>query len=159
VTFVVALREARRCKRLQPWWSPQQRGRRSSLVGLLNLRINPLSHVLVVVVICLLLLAFALSLSPNLPLRVWSWSTIGGFLASRKWPNIFTLPLGRGVVSYQSHKVHLSTCSSFPIGVGTADSLCRNFWHVRSSDLNSRDFWQLLTSNFQICVEIFRYAY
>jgi hypothetical protein len=32
-------------------------------VGLSNLRINPLSRVLVVVVICLLLLVFALSLS------------------------------------------------------------------------------------------------
>jgi hypothetical protein len=48
-------------------------------VGLLNLGINPLSRVLVVVVvvvICLLLLVFALSLSSNLPLRVWSRSTI-----------------------------------------------------------------------------------
>jgi hypothetical protein len=31
-------------------------------VGLLNLRINPLSRMLVVIVICLLLLVFALSL-------------------------------------------------------------------------------------------------
>jgi hypothetical protein len=41
-------------------------------VGLLKLRINPLSCVLVVVVIFLLLLVFSLSLSPNLPLTVWS---------------------------------------------------------------------------------------
>jgi hypothetical protein len=85
------------------------------------------SHVLVVVVICLyylyLLVSFPISFlgfGPDLRFRELS--------PSRKWSNILALPLGSGVVSYRSYIVHLSTCSSFPVGVRTSDSLCRNFW-------------------------------
>jgi hypothetical protein len=78
-------------------------------------------------VICLVLLVFAcLSLSTSL-LGFGLDLRFGGFSASRKWPNIFTVPLESGVVSYRSYKVYLSTCSSFPVGVATADSLRRNF--------------------------------
>ena len=55
---------------------------------------------------------------------------IGGSLRSRKHLDNFILPLG-GVVSYWLHKVHLSTCSSFPVGVGTSDSLRWNFLRRR----------------------------
>ena len=48
---------------------------------------------------------------------------IGGSLRSRKHLDNFILRLGSGVVSYWLHKVHLSTCNSFPVGVGTSDSL------------------------------------
>jgi hypothetical protein len=93
-------------------------------VGLPNLRINPLSRVLVVVVVmCLVLLVFAcLSLSTSL-LGFGLDLRFGGFSVSRKWPNISTLPLGSGVVSYRSYKVHFSTCSSLPVSVGTSETL------------------------------------
>jgi hypothetical protein len=81
----------------------------------------------VVIVICSILLVL-ICLSPNLSLLGFGLDLrFGGFSVSRKWSNIFTLPLGSEVVSYWFHKVYLSTCSSFPVGVETSDNLRRNF--------------------------------
>jgi len=38
-----------------------------------------------------------------------------------KQPQRFILLLGSGVVSYWIHKIHFSTCSLFPVGVGTSE--------------------------------------
>ena len=139
ITFVVALREARRWKRLRPWWSPQQRGRMSSFVGLPNLRINLCVLVLVVVEICAIIFVLVgLSSSPTLLLGFGLYLWSGDLPASKEQPQHFILPLGSGVVSYRSHKIHFSTCSTFPIGVGTSDSLSWNFWR-------RREFWLKLS--------------
>ena len=95
-----------------------------------------MSRVLVVVVICsVIFVLVSLSSSPTLllgfGLNLWS----GDLSASKEQPQRITLPLGSGVVSYRSHKIHFSTCSTFPVGVGTSDSLRQNFgrrWEFRS---------------------------
>jgi hypothetical protein len=46
---------------------------------------------------------------------------IGGAPRSRKHLGNFILPLGSGVANWL-HKVHLSTCSLFHVGVWTSDS-------------------------------------
>ena len=51
----------------------------------------------------------------------------GDLSASKEQLQRVTFPLGSGVVSYQSHKIHFSTYSAFPVGIGTSDSLRRNF--------------------------------
>ena len=83
-----------------------------------------MSCVLIVVVITCSLLSLSpssyfLGFGPNLQ--------IGGAPRLRKHLDYFILPLGSGVVSYWLHKVHLSTCSSFPVGVETSNSLHWNF--------------------------------
>ena len=82
-----------------------------------------MSLVLVVLEFCLYYLYLLVSLSTSF-LGFGGDLHFGGFSTLRKWSNILTLPLGSDVVSLGSHKVHLSTCSSFPIGVGTSSSLC-----------------------------------
>jgi dolichol kinase len=75
------------------------------------------SRVLIVVVITCSLLSLSsyfLGFGPDLQ--------IGGAPRSRKHLDNFILPLGSGVVSYWLHKVYLSTCSSFHVGVETPDS-------------------------------------
>ena len=80
-----------------------------------------MSHVLVVVIardylyLFVSLLNFILGF--GLDLRS------GDLSASKEQPQCVTLPLGSGVVSYRSHKIHFSTCSTFPVGIGTSDSL------------------------------------
>ena len=131
VTFVVALKEARRWKRLWPLWSPQQRGRRSSFVGLPNLGINPC----VPRACCCWDLCYhfysCVSSSINIFLGFRLDLRSGDLSASKEQLQCVTLALGTGVVSYQSHKIHFSTCSTFPVGVGTSDSLRRSFWQHR----------------------------
>ena len=127
MTFVVALREARRWKRLWPLWSFQQ-GHRSSFVGLPNLGINPcvsraccccdlFYH------ICSCLFVFLSNSSLRFGLDLWS----GDLPTSKEQPQHFTLPLGSGVVRYLSLKVYFSTCSEFHVGAGTPGCLRRNF--------------------------------
>ena len=131
MTFVVALREAR-WKRLQPWWSPQQRGRRSSFVGLSNLGINPCVPRACWCCDCLrLLVCVCLFLSQTFILGFGLDLRFGGITALREWPNIFTKPLGSGVVRLFICKVKFGTAFVVHVGVGTSDSLCRNFWRRR----------------------------
>ena len=122
------MREARRWKRLRPWWSPQQQGRRSSFVGLSNLGINRCLYVLVVVlfaITCSWLSAFLsiyfLGFGPNLK--------SGVILASRDWPYISTKPLESGVVSDFILKIHIVTDFVVHVGVETSTSLRWNFRH------------------------------
>jgi hypothetical protein len=82
--------------------------------------------VVVIMILSILLVLVCLSLPTSL-LGLGLDLRFGGFSVSRKWSNIFPLSLGSGVVSYWPHKVHLSTCSSFPVVVGTSDSLRQNF--------------------------------
>ena len=83
--------------------------------------------VLVVVELVLSLLFLCVSSSPKIflgfGLDLWS----GDLLASKEQLQHVTLPLGSGVVSYRSHKIHFSTCSTFFVGVRTFDSLRQNF--------------------------------
>ena len=96
---------------------------------------------LVVVVICSKLHVFGC-----LPLSSYS---LGFGTRSMEWWLInvkrvtqhLILPLGSGFVSYWHHKVHFSTCSSFPVGVASADCLRRKFWPKR------RDFWHVGSSD------------
>ena len=139
MTFVVALREARRWRRLWPLWSPQQRERRSSFVGLPNLWIN--SCLPRAFCCCDLLDITCISLSPSLSSHFLGFGLdlrSGDLSASKEQPQHVTLPLGSGVVSYRSHKIHFSTCSTFPVGVGTSNSLRWNFWR-------RREFWLKLS--------------
>lgn len=46
---------------------------------------------------------------------------IGGILRAKRYLDSLMLPLGSGVISYWLHKVHLSICSSFPIGIESFD--------------------------------------
>ena len=87
---------------------------------------------------CLLLLTLVLSFlflfvssSPKLFLGFGLNLRCGDLSASKEQSQCFTLPLGSGVVSYWIHKVHFSTCSTFPVGVRTSNSLRRNFWRRR----------------------------
>ena len=135
---MVALREARRWKRLRPWWSPQQRGRRSSFMGLPNLRINPCipraccccDCLRLLVCVCLVVSKISI-LGFGLDLR------FGGITASREWPNIFTKPLRSGVVRLFIHKVKFGTAFVVHVGVGTADVCARTSDDVGSSDPNA----------------------
>ena len=158
MTLVVALREATRWKRLRPWWSPQQRGRRNSLSGVAEPQDKLLCHVWLlflrftcITCICLYTLTSFLGFGLDLWFR--------GLLVSRKALNILISPLDSGVVSCGSHKVHLSTYTSFPVGVGTTDSLRRNFWQRWK-------FWPKLSGLSTVAnkwlwvlYRIFRYAY
>ena len=84
-----------------------------------------MSHVLFVVVICgIIFVLVGLSSFPTLLLWFGLDLLSGDLPASKEQTQHFILPLGSGVVSYQSHKIHFSTCSTFPIGVGTSDNLC-----------------------------------
>ena len=81
-----------------------------------------MSRVLVVVVICAIIFVLGcVSSSPKFLLGIGLDLRSGDPSASKEQPQCFTLPLGSGVVSYRLHKVHFSTCSSFPVGVGSAD--------------------------------------
>ena len=132
MTFVVALREARRWKRRWPLWSPQQQGCRSSFVGLPNLRINPCVPCACCCWDLCYHFCFCLSLSlPNFILGFGLDLWFGGISASREWPNIFTKPLGSGVVRLFIRKIKFGTAFVVHVGVGTSDSLCRNFWRRR----------------------------
>ena len=153
MTFVVALREARRWKRLWPLWSPQQRRRRSSFVGLPNLGINPCvlraccccccccDYLRLLVCVCLFvskipILGFGLDLP------------FGGSTASREWPNIFTKPQGSEVVRLFIRKVKFGTAFLVHVGVGTADVCVGTSDNVGSSDPNvgtSDSGWQIWT--------------
>ena len=145
MTFVVTLREAKRWKRLRPWWSPQQRGRWSSLVGLPNLRINPCVQCACCCDCSRLLIFVCLSLSlPNIILGFGLDLWFGGIMASREWPNIFTKPLRSGVVRLFIRKVKFGTTFIVHIGIGTAD-VCRNFWRRREFRPKRRDFRHWLT--------------
>ena len=121
---MVALKETRRWKRLRPLWSPQQRGHRSSFVGLSNLGIN--SCVPRACCCCDLFYHICscwFVLLSNSPLGFGLNLQSGDLLASKEQPQHFTLPLGSGVVRYLSLKVHFSTCSEFHVGAGTPGCL------------------------------------
>ena len=129
---MVALREARRWKRLRPLWSPQQWGRRSSIVGLPNLEINSCVPRACCCWDLCYHFCFCLSLSlPNFILGFGLDLQFGGISASRGWPNIFILPLGSGVVRLFIRKVKFGTSFVVHVGIGTSDSLCQNFWRRR----------------------------
>ena len=143
------LREARRWKRLRPLWSPQQRGHRSSFVGLLNLEINPCvpracccCDLLKITCICLSLYLPNFILGFGLDLR------FGGISASREWPNIYIKPLGSGVVRLFICKVKFGTAFVVHVGVGTADVCVGTSDDVGSSDPNAGTSdidWQIWT--------------
>ena len=139
MAFVVALREARRWNRLRPLWSPQQRGRRSSFVGLPTLRINPCVPCACCCVCSRLLVFVCLSVS-NFILGFGLDLRFGGISASREWPNIFTKPLGSGVVRLFIRKVKFGPDFLVHVGVGTSDVCARTSDDVGSSDPNCRDF-------------------
>ena len=82
-----------------------------------------MSCMLVVVIRSIIFVLVGLSSSPTLLLgfRLDLWS--GDLSASKEQPQHVTLPLGSGVVSYRSHKIHFSTCSTFLVFIGTSDSL------------------------------------
>ena len=122
MTFMVALREARRWKRLRPLWSPQQWGRRSSFVGLTNLGINPCVPRACCCWDLCYHFCFCLSLSlPNFILGFGLDLRFEGISASREWPNIFTKPLGSGVVRLFIRKVKFGTAFVVHVGIGTSD--------------------------------------
>ena len=155
MTFVVSLREARRWKRLWPLWSPQQRGRRSSFVGLLNLGINSCVPRACCCDLCYHICSCWFSFSPKLLLGFVLDLQSGGISASKEQPQRFTLPLVSRVVSYQIHKVQFGLDWVVHVGVRTTNYLHRNFW-----------FWSKLSEVsavagilIWVCVEIFRYAY
>ena len=147
MTFVVALREARRWKRLRPLWSPQQRGCRSSFMGLPNLMIN--SYVPRACCCCDLCYQICSSwfvFLPNSPPRVWTRST-------KWWPSgvkeatpTLHLTTRSGVVRYLSLKVHFSICSAIVLGTETPGCLRRNFWvpKVPAQTIETSDYhWHL----------------
>ena len=94
-----------------------------------------MSRVLVVVICAIIFVLVDLSSSPTLLLGFGLDLRSGDLSTSKKQPQHFTLPLGSGVVRYLSLKVRFSTCSTFPVGVGTSDSLRQNFgrrWEFQS---------------------------
>ena len=87
-----------------------------------------MSCVLVVVMICAIIFVLVgFSFSPKFLLGFGLDLRNGDLSASKEQPQCITLPLGSEVVSYQSHKVHFSTCSDFHVGAGTPGCLRRNF--------------------------------
>ena len=128
MAFVVALREARRWKRLRPLWSPQQRGHRSSFVGLPNLGINScVPRAYCCWDLCYHICSCWFSFSPKLLLGFGLDLQSGDLSASKEQPQRFTLPLVSRVVSYQIHKVQFGLDWVVHVGVGTTGCLCRNF--------------------------------
>ena len=125
---MVALREARRWRRLRPWWSLQQRGHRSIFVGLSILEIN--SCVPCACCCCDLfyhIFSYWFIFLSNSSLRVWTRSTEWWPSGVKGATQHFILPLGSGVVRYLSLKVCFSTCSAILVGAGTPDCLRQNF--------------------------------
>ena len=73
---------------------------------------------------------------------------VGGITASREWPNIFTKPLGSGVVRLFIYKVKFGTAFVVHIGVETADISAGTSDDVGSFNPNAETFdieWEIWT--------------
>ena len=98
-----------------------------------------MSRVLVVVFARDYLYLFVSLSLPNFILGFGLDLRFGGILALREWPNIFTKPLGCGVVRLFIRKVKFSTVFVVHVGVGTSDVCVGTFDDVGSFDPNCRD--------------------
>ena len=87
-----------------------------------------MSRVLVVVICAIIFVLVGLSSSQTLLLGFRLDLRSGDLQASKKKPQHFNLPLGRGVVRYLSLKVRCSTCSTILVGAGSPSYLHQNFW-------------------------------
>ena len=103
-----------------------------------------MSRVLVVVVICAIrFVLVGLSSSQTHLLEFGLDLRSGDLQASKKKPQHFNLPLGRGVVRYLSLKVCFSTCSTILVGAGSPSCLRRNFWvpEVPAQTVGTSDYY------------------